>query len=63
MTSELHKYPELEQHLNEYELSQMSKPPSSYLLNLVREFFANYLELIEKDCPKGTKISDLPNRN
>lgn len=40
----------------------MSKPLKTYQPNMVREFFANYLSLAEKDCPKGSKISDFPNR-
>ncbi|KAF3620620.1 hypothetical protein FXO38_32263 [Capsicum annuum] len=40
----------------------MSKPPGTYYPNIIREFFANYLALVEKGCPKGTRILDLPNR-
>lgn len=39
----------------------MSKPPGKYYPNIVQEFFANYLALVEKDYPKGTKVSDFPN--
>lgn len=40
----------------------MSRSPGNYYPNIVREFFSNYLALVEKDCPLGTKILDLPNR-
>ncbi|KAF3653226.1 hypothetical protein FXO38_15747 [Capsicum annuum] len=40
----------------------MSKPPGTYYPNIIWEFFANYLALVEKKCPKGTKILDLPYR-
>lgn len=39
----------------------MSKLPESYQLNYVKKFFANYLVLAEKDCPKGSMVLDLHN--
>ncbi|KAF3642194.1 hypothetical protein FXO38_21236 [Capsicum annuum] len=60
--SELQECTELEWRFNEYKLSWMRKPLGSYQLNLVREFSTNYLALIEKNYPKGMKISNLPNR-
>lgn len=54
----LQEYPKLEQRFDEYEFAWMSKPLGSYQPNLVREFFANYLALLKKDCPKGSSVAD-----
>lgn len=40
----------------------MRRPSGTYQPNLVREFFANYLALLEKDFPKGEKIIDMGNQ-
>lgn len=39
----------------------MSRPLESYQLNLVYEFFTNYLALLEKDCPSGAPVSHMSN--
>lgn len=57
ITSYLHEYLDLERGFNEYELGWMSIPPSLYYPNLVREFFAIYLALLEKDFPKVTEMT------
>lgn len=36
----------------------MSKPLGSYQPHLVREFFTNYLALLEKDLPKVATVVD-----
>lgn len=33
-----------------------------YYLIIVIYFFANYLDALEKDCPKGQKLFDMRNR-
>lgn len=62
VTTELHEYLKSKRRFNKCVLAWMSKPPSSYQPNLVREFFANYLVLLQKDDPKGVKLLDFPNR-
>lgn len=62
VTFDLHEYPDLERRFNEYELASLSRPPGSYYPNLVQKYFYNYLALLEKDCPKGTKTADMRNR-
>lgn len=59
ITTKLHEYPELERRFNEYELAWMSKPLGSYQPTLVREFFANYLALLKKDCLAGASVADM----
>lgn len=54
VTIDLHEYSNLEKRFNEYELACLGKPSGMYYPNLVYEFFANYLAILEKNCPKGS---------
>lgn len=57
MTMDLSEYPDIKKQFNDYGLSYLSTPPSSYYPTIVVEFFANYLAILEKECPKGQKVS------
>lgn len=54
----LNEYPIIKCRFNEYEQAWMSKPLGSYQPHLVREFFTNYLALLEKDLPKVATVVD-----
>lgn len=58
ITTTLHEYPELERRFQDYQLDWMSRPLGAHQLNLVREFFANYLALLKKAFPKGRSLAD-----
>lgn len=58
----LSEYSDLERRFNKYELAWLSKPPGSYYPDIVHDFFANYLTILEKDCPKRTRVIDIRNR-
>lgn len=62
VSSNLYNYLDVESRFNEYELPSLSKPLVSYYPNLVQEFFANYLALLENDYPKGNRLADMRNR-
>lgn len=62
VTTDLPKYPDIEKWFNEYGLSYLSTPPGSYYPIFVKEFFSNYLDVQEKDWPKGKKASNMQNR-
>lgn len=58
ITTELHEYLDLERHFN----ACLIKPPGSYYPNLVHDFCTNYLEILENDCLKRSKVEDIRNR-
>lgn len=62
MITDLYEYSNLERRLNEYELAYQSKSPGSYSSNLEYEFIINYLAILGKYCPKGSKVANMRNK-
>lgn len=61
ITTVLQKYPKHERQFNAYKLGYLDRPPGSYYLTIVWEVFVNYPVILDKDCPKVSKVVDMQN--
>ncbi|MCD9642362.1 hypothetical protein HAX54_029146 [Datura stramonium] len=53
------EYPNIERWYHFYGLNWMSETPSSYYLNMVREFYANYVAILDSLCKNRQKAIDM----